>query len=63
MSTDIWEIANKIKRSKNLNTRDISIGNKFLAYIEDNQINIDQIKSLSNKIETDVIDIKVDMLT
>lgn len=63
MSTDIWEIANKIKRSKNLNTRDISIGNKFLTYIENNQINIDQIKSLSNKIETDVIDIKVDMLT
>lgn len=58
MSTDAWEIANKIKRSKNLNTRDISIGNKFLAYIEDNQINIDQIKSLSNEIEVDVIDIK-----
>ena len=34
MSTDVWEIANKIKRSKNLNARDVSIGNKFIAYIE-----------------------------
>ncbi|KIO54418.1 AIPR family protein [Flavobacterium hibernum] len=58
MSTDVWEIANKIKRSKNLNARDISIGNKFMVYIEHKQIDIDQIKSLSNEIEIEIIDIK-----
>ena len=58
MSTDIWEIANKIKRSKNLNGRDISLGNKILTYIDENQVNIDEIKLLSNEIEIDVVDIK-----
>lgn len=58
MSTDVWEIANKIKRSKNLNGRDISIGNKILAYIDKNQINIDEVKQLSNEIENEIIDIK-----
>lgn len=57
-STDIWEIANKIKKSKNLNTRDISVGNKLLSYIEQNNLNIDTIKSLSNELEVEVIDIK-----
>jgi hypothetical protein len=57
-STDIWEISNKIKKSKNLNTRDISVGNKLLSYIEQNNININTIKSLSNEIEVEVIDIK-----
>ena len=57
-STDIWDIANKIKRSKNLNSRDISLGNKILYYIEQNNINIDSIKSLSNEVEVEVIDIK-----
>jgi hypothetical protein len=57
-STDIWDIANKIKRSKNLNNRDISVANKLLNYIEQNNINIDTIKSLSNEIELEVIDIK-----
>ncbi len=58
MSTDIWEIANKIKRSKNLNARDISIGNKTLAYIEENQIDIEEIKSFSNEIDIEIVDIK-----
>lgn len=58
LSTDSWEIANKIKRAKNLNSRDIAIGNKLLMYIEENNINIDTIKSLSNEIEVEVIDVK-----
>ena len=58
ISTDIWEIASKIKRSKNLNSRDISIGNKCLAYIDENNINPNDIKSLSNEVEIEVIDIK-----
>jgi len=58
LSTDIWDISNKIKRAKNLNSRDISIGNKLLNYIEENNINIDSIKSLSNEVEVEVIDIK-----
>jgi hypothetical protein len=57
-STDTWEISNKIKKSKNLNSRDITIGNKVLSYIEENNITIDFIKSLSNEIEVEVIDIK-----
>jgi hypothetical protein len=57
-STDIWEIASKIKRAKNLNTRDIAIGNKLLSQIEDNNIDVDTIKSLSNEIEVEVIDVK-----
>lgn len=57
-STDLWEIANKIKRLKNLNSRDITIGNRCLLYVEENKINIDDVKSLSNEIEVDVIDIK-----
>lgn len=59
MSTDLWEIANKIKRSKNLNPRDISIGNKFIIYIEENKIDTDQIKLLSNEIEIEIVDVKV----
>lgn len=58
MSTDIWEIANKIKRSKNLNSRDINIGNKCLAYIDVNNIDIDDIKSLSTEVEIEVVDVK-----
>ncbi|KDN55311.1 AIPR family protein [Flavobacterium seoulense] len=58
LSTDIWEIASKIKRAKNLNSRDIAIGNKLLLYIEENNINNETIKSLSNDIEVEVIDIK-----
>lgn len=57
-STDIWEIASKIKRAKNLNSRDIAIGNKLISYIEEKKINIDTIKSLSNEVEVEVIDIK-----
>jgi hypothetical protein len=57
-STDIWEIASKIKRAKNLNTRDIAIGNKLLSHIENNNIDVDTIKSLSNEIEVEVIDVK-----
>lgn len=57
-STDMWEIANKIKRAKNLNSRDISVGNKLLSYIEQNNIDIDAIKSLSNEVEVEVIDVK-----
>ena len=57
-STDIWEIANKIKRAKNLNSRDISTGNKLLSYIEQNNIDFDAIKSLSNEVEVEVIDVK-----
>ncbi len=57
-STDIWEIASKIKRAKNLNSRDIAIGNKLLSHIEDNNIDVDIIKSLSNEIEVEVIDVK-----
>lgn len=58
LSTDAWEIANKIKRAKNLNSRDIAIGNKIILYIEDNNISIESIKSLSNEIEVEVIDVK-----
>ena len=57
-STDIWEISNKIKRAKNLNSRDITIGNKLLSYMEEGYIDIDYIKSLSNEVEVEVIDIK-----
>lgn len=57
-STDIWEIASKIKRAKNLNSRDIAIGNKLLSHIEDNSIDVNSIKSLSNEIEVEVIDVK-----
>ena len=57
-STDVWEIASKIKRAKNLNSRDIAVGNKLLSYIEESNINIDTIKSLSNEVEVEVIDIK-----
>lgn len=57
-STDIWEIASKIKRAKNLNTRDIAIGNKLLLHIEENNIDVSAIKLLSNEIEVEVIDVK-----
>jgi hypothetical protein len=58
LSTDVWEIANKIKRSKNLNGRDIAIGHKILKFIEEKQIDIEKIKLLSTEIEVDIIDIK-----
>ena len=58
LSIDYWEIASKIKRAKNLNSRDIAIGNKLLIFIEENNINIDSIKSLSDEIEVEVIDVK-----
>lgn len=57
-STDVWEIASKIKRSKNLNSRDIAIGNKLLSHIEENNVDVNTIKSLSNEIEVEVIDVK-----
>jgi hypothetical protein len=57
-STHLWEIANKIKRSRNLNSRDISLGNKILSYIEQNNINIDTLNSLSNEVNVEVSDIK-----
>lgn len=57
-STDIWEISNKIKRNKNLTSRDVSIGTKFLNYITLKDIDIDEIKSLSNELEVEIIDVK-----
>ena len=57
-STDIWEISNKIKRSKNLNSRDISIAIKILRIIEENKMDIESIKELSNETETELTDIK-----
>jgi hypothetical protein len=57
-STDIWEISNKIKRSKNLNSRDISIAIKVIRIIEDNKIDIESVKELSDEIEKEVTDIK-----
>lgn len=58
LSTDSWEIASKIKRAKNLNSRDIVIGNKLLIYIEEKNVDIDTIKSLSNEIEVEFINVK-----
>lgn len=58
LSTDVWEISNKIKKSKNLNSRDITIGNKIISYVEEENVSVDFIKSLSNEIEVEVIDIK-----
>jgi hypothetical protein len=58
ISTDVWEIANKIKRSKNLTSRDLAIGNRCLDYIELNNINIDEIILLSNESEIEIVDIK-----
>lgn len=57
-STDIWEISNKIKRDKNLNSRDISIAMKILRIIEENKIDIESVKELSNQIEKELTDIK-----
>ena len=57
-STDTWEIASKIKRSKNLNSRDLSIGLKLIKHIESNTINIDSIKLFSDEIELDIINVK-----
>ena len=57
-STDVWEIASKIKRAKNLNSRDIAIGNKLLSHIEENNVDVNTIKSFSNEIEVEVIDVK-----
>lgn len=58
LSISSWEIASKIKRGKNLTTRDVSIGNKLLRYIQENKIDADQIKSLSTEIEIEIIDVK-----
>lgn len=58
ISTDIWEISSKIKRAKNLNSRDVSLGIKYLDYIENNNIDIEYLKSLSKEEEIEVIDIK-----
>tara|TARA_R110000868_G_C10966742_1_gene769163 strand:- start:153 stop:2540 length:2388 start_codon:yes stop_codon:yes gene_type:complete len=57
-STDIWEIANKIKRNKNLTSRDVSIGTKFLNYITLQDLDLDKMKSLSNEIEVEIVDVK-----
>lgn len=57
-STDIWEISNKAKKAKNLNSRDISLGNKVLKIIEENKISIEIIKEMSNETEKEIIDIK-----
>lgn len=57
-STDIWEIANKIKKAKNLTSRDVAVGNKILKFIEENQIDIDRIKALSTEMEMEIIDLK-----
>ena len=57
-STDVWEISNKIKKTKNLNSRDISLGNKVLKIIEDNKLDLETIKGMSNEVETEIIDIK-----
>ena len=57
-STDIWEISNKVKKAKNLNSRDISLGNKVLKIIEENNIGIEVIKEMSNETEKEIIDIK-----
>lgn len=55
---DIWEISNKVKKAKNLNSRDISLGNKVLKIIEENNIDVEIIKEMSNEIEKEIIDIK-----
>ncbi|MBQ0907680.1 AIPR family protein [Flavobacterium sp. F-328] len=59
LSIDCWEIANKIKRSKNLNSRDISIASKILSYIEEHNSNIESIKSQSNELEIEIINVKI----
>lgn len=56
--TDIWEISNKIKRNKNLTNRDVSLGIKYLNYIDNNNLNIEYLKSLSKEEEIEIIDIK-----
>ena len=58
LSTNSWEIANKIKRAKNLSSRDVTIGNKLLKHIEENDINLDYIKALSTEVEIEIIDVK-----
>jgi len=58
ISTDIWEVANKIKRSRNLMTRDIAVGKKVLKLIEERRIDIEAIKAFSNSEDIEVINIK-----
>ena len=58
LSISSWEIANKIKRGKNLTSRDISIGNKLLNYIRQHSLDIDYIKTLSTEFEVEIIDVK-----
>jgi hypothetical protein len=58
LSTDIWEVANKIKRSRNFGSRDIAIGKKILRLIEEKEIDVESIKMLSGAEDTDTINIK-----
>lgn len=58
ISTDVWEVANKIKRSRNFGSRDITIGKKVLKLIEEKEIDVETIKMLSDSEDIDTVNIK-----
>lgn len=56
--TSVFEIFSKIQKGKNLNAKDIMFGKKVLEYFKDNSILFEEIKSLSNVEEQEVIEVK-----
>jgi len=58
LSTDIWEVANKIKRTRNFSSRDIAIGKRILKLIESKEIDPEAIMILSKSEDAEVVNIK-----
>ena len=54
-----FDLCEKIKKGKNLTSKEISFGKKVLNFIENNPEIIEEIKALSKLEETETIEIKV----
>lgn len=53
-----FELLKKLKENKNLTTREITFGKKALEYVQVNPVLIEEIKSLSNLVDEEIIEIK-----
>lgn len=53
-----FDLVSRLKKSKNLTTREITFGKKALDYIQENPTLVDDIKALSKLAETEIIEVK-----
>ncbi len=53
-----FDLVSRLSKNKNMSAREITFGKKVLSYVQENSALIDEVKSLSKLIETEIVEVK-----